>query len=284
MLNHQGELDIFVEGNFLVDRSLPKFAGMAGDADDGIPTAEVWYRAGQMIEGPFTIHGEDGGGGRFSIRRARRPPRSRSWLSRLLRRRDSPMLPESSMTVEEFFRSLKNSAEELRIVAERAAGYEDALRKAKASGQTALLESLGKNLVAVRAEAQLVAMGLGKYLEAATLEEFARKSDKALRLDWIQNFTRIIPDALLALKRAADERHIFDNYTVVHYDPQGKSWAKTEMEKKVEVERRRDPILFGVIDGRKRLYFVGDWVDEFCDLTLDQIADSLGKAAIHTME
>ncbi len=37
------------------------------------------------------------------------------------------------------------------------------------------------------------------------------------------------------------------------------------------------PILFGVIKGRRRLYFVGDWVDEFCDLTFDQIADALGK-------
>ena len=26
-----------------------------------------------------------------------------------------------------------------------------------------------------------------------------------------------------------------------------------------------------------RLVFVGDWVDELCDLTLDQIADALGE-------
>lgn len=39
-------------------------------------------------------------------------------------------------------------------------------------------------------------------------------------------------------------------------------------------------ILFGLIEGRRRLYVVGDWVDEICDLTMDQIADSIGNDAI----
>jgi len=37
------------------------------------------------------------------------------------------------------------------------------------------------------------------------------------------------------------------------------------------------------MEGSRKLYFVGDWVDEFCDLQLDQIADALGKDAIGTL-
>lgn len=39
---------------------------------------------------------------------------------------------------------------------------------------------------------------------------------------------------------------------------------------------KKDPILFGLMTERRVLYFVGDWVDDFCNLTLDQIADVLG--------
>ena len=89
----------------------------------------------------------------------------------------------------------------------------------------------------------------------------------------------MIPESLQAVKRDADERFIFDNYVVMHHDPTGKSWAETEAERK---SRERDPILFGVIEGRRRLYHLGDWTDDFCDLTLDQVADSLDKDAIKT--
>ena len=43
-----------------------------------------------------------------------------------------------------------------------------------------------------------------------------------------------------------------------------------------EEAKRRDPIIFGVIAGSKKLYYVDDWVDEYCDLTLDAFVDSLG--------
>jgi len=85
-----------------------------------------------------------------------------------------------------------------------------------------------------------------------------------------------MPDEVSARKVRADEIDIFDNYVVLHYDPQAKSWAETQEEK----NRRKDPILFDLMEGRRRLYFVGDWKDEFCDLTLDQVADAIGKDAV----
>ena len=43
-----------------------------------------------------------------------------------------------------------------------------------------------------------------------------------------------------------------------------------------EEAKRRDPIIFGVIAGSKKLYYVADWIDEYCDLTLDAFVDALG--------
>jgi len=36
-------------------------------------------------------------------------------------------------------------------------------------------------------------------------------------------------------------------------------------------EKRKDPILFGVIAGSNKLYFIGDWIDEYCDLRFDDV-------------
>ena len=38
-----------------------------------------------------------------------------------------------------------------------------------------------------------------------------------------------------------------------------------------EMKKRKDPILFGVIAGSNKLYFIGDWIDEYCDLRFDDV-------------
>jgi len=63
--------------------------------------------------------------------------------------------------------------------------------------------------------------------------------------------------------------HLFDNYVILHFDPDDRG---TDEEAR---KAARDPVLFGVVKGSRVLYFVGDWVDELCDLTLEQIAETL---------
>ena len=53
---------------------------------------------------------------------------------------------------------------------------------------------------AVRAETRLHALGLTRVLSEATLVEFVKKCPKGLRLDWVKNFTRVIPDDVLEPK------------------------------------------------------------------------------------
>ena len=64
----------------------------------------------------------------------------------------------------------------------------------------------------------------------------------------------------------------------MHFDP--KNTATTREARAAEVAKRKDPILFGLIKGSRKLYFVGDWQDELCDLTFQQIVDKLGKSLV----
>jgi len=183
--------------------------------------------------------------------------------------------PTPELTIPEFFAAVARTTSELELSAARARGFELALDSARKAGQKALEEQLRDGVAIDRAETQLVSMGLSRYLTEAALVEFVKKCPKGLRLDWISNFTRVVPEEVLAKKVSADNRKIFDNYVVLHYDPQRKAWAETAAEKLA----RKDPVLFGVLKGSRKLYFVGDWVDEYCDLTLEQIANALGAPA-----
>jgi predicted DNA-binding WGR domain protein len=203
-----------------------------------------------------------------------------SFWNRLFGKKDTRETT-GTMSVEEFFSSVKNTAEELQIVKERAKGYEEAVKNARATGQRALVERLEAGLNAVRMETQLVAMGLTKYLSEGSLVRFYKASKKGLRLDWVANFTRTIPPEVATKKVRADEVGAFDNYVVLHYDPAEKAFSETEWEQLARTSK--DPILFGLMKGRRILYFVGDWIDEVCDLTLDQLADVIGKDAVKTI-
>jgi hypothetical protein len=187
---------------------------------------------------------------------------------------------ERSMTVEQFFSSVKLSAEELSVVQERAKGYEQAIVNAKKSNQIALYERLRADLSATRAEALLVAAGYKKFLTEQTVVNFVKKCEKGLRLDWMGNFTRVIPDDVMQHYEKVRSLAVFDNFVILHYDPHGKSWAETEAQK----AKRKDPILFGVIRGQRKLYYVADWVDELCNLTLQDIAELLGKKAVEQLK
>lgn len=187
-----------------------------------------------------------------------------------------PKEETQKMTVEEFFSSVKNSAEELNLVKERFKNYESAIEHLKKTGQVFLIEQMEQDLEIHSAETKLYAIGLRKVVTEKNIVDFAKKSPRALKLDWIQNFARLIPGKVIDVKMNADEKHIFDNYCVLHFDPDNKGSQQTNAEK----AKAKDPILFGVIAGSTKLYYVAAWIDEFCDLTFDKLVETLGEEAI----
>ena len=153
-------------------------------------------------------------------------------------------------------------------------GYIATINNARKLGQTALIEKLENEIELVKMESILYGSDKVKTITEEQVIQFYKKSKKGLRLDWIQNFARIIPNKIVKQKIKIDNLNVFDNYVILHYDPNETAFELTKKEKE-------DPILFGVIRGSRKLYYIADWKDKYCDLTLDTLIDEFGKKAIN---
>ena len=179
-----------------------------------------------------------------------------------------------------FFNRVKLSAEQEQTYVNRLKEIVECMGYCDVTGQVGLKEKLFAELITNKYESVLFANGMYKAVSADKIVELAQGSKKALSLDYIQNYGRVIPTDVIKKKIEADKLHVFDNYVILHYDPDGKSYVATEKEKKKEVEKKKDPILFGVIMGSDKLYYIADWIDEYCDLTFDKLTEILGKEII----
>lgn len=158
----------------------------------------------------------------------------------------------------------------------RISPYLVALKKAKQMGQEALVDQWLGRLFIIKYESFLRASGFHHKISEAQLVNFIKKTKKGVALTWVKNFAHPIPDEVIERKLKADSLHVFDNYVILHYDPEGKVYAPTEKEREEERQRRADPILFGVLEESHDLYYIADWVDEYCDLTLDKFLEVSG--------
>lgn len=189
--------------------------------------------------------------------------------------------------LEAFFESIKTSVKNIDkdSIDEILEKYMVTLDNAQDNRQTALIERIMGFIEILRTELILSTSKFNKYLTEADVVKFYNlasvhnKFKTNLCLTYIKNFVKIIPEEVTSLKKEADALKIFDNYVILHYDYSGDAVAET----KEEEEKRKDPVLFGVIKGSKNLYYIGDWVDDYCDLTLDAIIKKIGKKNAHKL-
>lgn len=158
----------------------------------------------------------------------------------------------------------------------RIGSYLAALKDAKEMGQTTLVDKWLGRIFTVKYESILRSKGFEKRITEAQLVSFVKKSEKGISLSYIKNFSRPIPKEVKEKKLEADSLHVFDNYVVLYYDPEGKVYKPTQAEREKERQRKADPILFGVIANNRCLYYIADWVDDYCDLTLDKFLEVSG--------
>lgn len=107
---------------------------------------------------------------------------------------------------------------------------------------------------------------------------------KAVKIVELKNYMRDIPKEIIGLICQLKEDRVFDEYYIVFTD------YTHETSKAVEKERqKKDPILFGAfledkIRGslgiHERLYFLADWIDEYCDLTYDKLLNENVKKGL----
>ena len=120
-------------------------------------------------------------------------------------------------------------------------------------------------------EEKLIELGVTTYIYKDVIEDYILSvADKTVKIVELSRYMREIPDELV--DTITSTKDIFDEFYVVFTDYTGKE------ERKIDKERRdKDPILFGVfkdnVNVSDRFYFLGDWVDEYCDLTLDKMVE-----------
>lgn len=199
-------------------------------------------------------------------------------------------LYEQQLTPTEYFNTVKQLKHTI-TDEELVKAYENCLEmleKCRVTGQRKSAHRLIFHLEAITKERDLVKMGIDQFVYKEDIEYYIKNvaSDVVKIID-LESYEREIPDEIV--DTIAKTKHLFDQLYIVFTDYTG------EEEKKVKKERRdKDPILFGafkksnnnvIID---RFYFLGDWVDEYCDLTLDKMVsecERVGKRNIaHTIK
>lgn len=181
-----------------------------------------------------------------------------------------------------FFEQVKlTSKENQRKYVERIEPYMIALKQANELGQKALADKLTAEIFNNKYESILYAENFHYKITEEELVYFIKKTEKGVRLDYIENFARPIPKEVAEIKKKADSLLVFDNYCILYYDPELKSYKQTKEEEEALRRKKSDPILFGMINGSRNLYYITDWIDEYCNLTLDEFIKVSGISKEH---
>lgn len=152
------------------------------------------------------------------------------------------------------------------------------LNKYKITGQKKGMKKLMFHLECIEKEREIVKMGIDTFIYRDDIEDYIDNVAKDIvKIIELENYEREIPDEIVDLISKVKDK--FDQLYVVFTDYTGK------VEREVEKERReKDPILFGTFQNQSsrtvidRFYYLGDWEDEYCDLTLDKMVNETEKA------
>lgn len=148
-------------------------------------------------------------------------------------------------------------------------------------GQTGLANKLKKNIVNLTKERILIANGFDTYLYRNDVTRYIELvKDKKVFICELEKFPRLIPESAKKLLMKARSLNVFKDFWVVYVDYTGDSDKLLTKQEIAERRKNRDPIIFGTFERPEnepidKMYFICDWVDEYCDLTLDKMVKKL---------
>lgn len=152
------------------------------------------------------------------------------------------------------------------------------LNKYKQTNQIKAAKKLIFHLESIEKEREIVKLGIDTFVYRDDIEEYIDNIAKdTVKIIELENYEREIPDDVIIEYNKVKDK--LDRFYVVFTDYTGK------VERQIEKERRdKDPILFGTFQDEssgtliERFYFIGDWEDEYCDLTLDKMISEVQEA------
>lgn len=179
---------------------------------------------------------------------------------------------ENTVTAKEYFEGLKAKKQtiedqDLKKVYDNCMNL---LNKYQITGQIDATKKLIFHLETIEKERAIVKKGINTFVYLNDITEYIEKvNDRSVKCIELPKFEREIPDDIV--EAIAETKDIFDEFFVVFTD-----YTKVHEQK---IQKERDPILFGMFKDNStstivdRMYFIGDWEDEYCDLTLDKLVN-----------
>lgn len=171
------------------------------------------------------------------------------------------------------------------------------IEKFEKLGQVAAAKKATIAASIMKRDLALYEKGIKQYVHIDDVTKYIKNiSNHNVKIIEVQNFPREIPEEIvdkwLNIRDMFDAGYIvFTDYTEEseEKDTVAASMGKTSTQKEVEKKRKeKDPILFGAIradaDNKsmkgntyEKLYYIADWVDDYCDLTFDKMLDHMAK-------
>ena len=151
------------------------------------------------------------------------------------------------------------------------------INKYRTTGQVQGMRKLIFHYENIEREHQLVNLGINTFVYKSDIENYIEKvTNRSVKVCEIGDYERDIPDDIVNIIKQTKD--IFSVMYIVYTDYTGKS------ERRIAAQARtQDPILFGSFQNRndgvcvERFYYLGDWIDEYCDLTLDKMVAETKK-------
>lgn len=151
------------------------------------------------------------------------------------------------------------------------------MKKCKITGQTEMAKQLAYRANLALRELDAANKGFDIYVSRKDVEKYVDQIEKkSVKVIELRNYTREIPDEHIEKIELA--QNIFDELYIFFTD-----YTMEETKKVAKERRKKDPIVFGAfidkLDGETKpyvedkMFFICDWVEENCDLTLEQIVN-----------
>ena len=168
----------------------------------------------------------------------------------------------------------KFSKLEQREIEQRLRNLRLVIQSCSETGQIALADQmLIEQATAIRQQ-EVAAAGYDTFV---TLKDVTKFKDKTkTQIDWapLEKFPRPIPQGIRNKIATVKKKNLFDELMVLFHNP-----TKEQLSSTKEKIISKDPILFGRFAyAPEVLYFICDWEDEVCHLTMKEFVKQLSQA------
>lgn len=149
------------------------------------------------------------------------------------------------------------------------------IEKYRMTNQVSGMKKLMFAIDMIEKEKEAISLGIDTFVYLKDIRKFiANVSDEVVKIIRLEDYPREIPDDIV--EKYVQVKDVFHRFYVVFTDYTG------EAESQVEKSRRdKDPILFGAFHDdeegelNEKFYYIGDWIDEYCDLTLEKMVEEM---------